>query len=219
MAHEMPPDAVVRFYDRFGSRQDAQAFYEDAALDALVAASQLSTGSFLFELGCGTGRLAERLLEGELPTAARYLGVDVSATMIGLATRRLERFGTRAEVRRTEPVSALPAKDEACDRFLSTYVFDLLGEEKMSAALREAHRVLRPGGLLCVASLTRGPGLLSGIVSSAWRAIHAVRPMLVGGCRPIAVTPRLEPAQWTLRHSEVVTAWAVPSEVVVAERR
>jgi hypothetical protein len=37
-----------RFYDRFGKKQDAQAFYEDAALDDLIAhAARRLTPPFL----------------------------------------------------------------------------------------------------------------------------------------------------------------------------
>ena len=37
------------------------------------------------EFGCGTGRLAERLLRDHLPDAATYVAVDSSSTMVSLA--------------------------------------------------------------------------------------------------------------------------------------
>jgi hypothetical protein len=50
------------FYDRFGSRQDWQAFYEDAAVERLLVAGRFDLASTVVEFGSGTGRLAERLL-------------------------------------------------------------------------------------------------------------------------------------------------------------
>lgn len=43
--------------------------------------------------------------------------------------------------------------------------------------------------------------------------------MLVGGCRPIELTTYLEGSAWELVDREVVTAWPVSSEVVIAARR
>ena len=80
---------VRAFYDRFGARQDAQAFYEDAALTELVLHADFEAAGRVYELGCGTGRFARRLLERHLPDGATYLGVDLSATMVELARGRL----------------------------------------------------------------------------------------------------------------------------------
>jgi predicted RNA methylase len=46
------------------------AFYEDVALDAAFDQVQM-----VFELGCGTGRLAFRLLMEHLPPTASYLAM------------------------------------------------------------------------------------------------------------------------------------------------
>jgi SAM-dependent methyltransferase len=66
----LSPARAKAFYDRFGRKQDAQAFYEDAALDDLVSHASFGTARTVFELGCGTGRLAVTLLRERLPEAA-----------------------------------------------------------------------------------------------------------------------------------------------------
>ena len=55
------------FYGRFGKMQDTQAFYEDAALDDLIAHAAFGEAANNFELGCGTGRFALRLTGGCRP--------------------------------------------------------------------------------------------------------------------------------------------------------
>ena len=120
------------FYDRLGSRQDWQWFYEDPAVHEMVGNAGFERASDVFELGCGTGRLAEALLEQRLPSDARYLAVDVSGTMSGLAARRLARFGSRAVVCRTDGSPRLPAASGRFDRFVSTYVLAISSPPRTS---------------------------------------------------------------------------------------
>lgn len=211
-------DEARRFYDRFGAKQDAQAFYERPALERLIAELRLRDARALVEFGCGTGRLAAELLGTQLSPECRYLGLDVSSTMVGLARSRVAPFGARAEIRQTEGAPRIEAPDGSFDRFLSTYVLDLLPEAEIRMLLDEAHRVLARGGLLGVAGLTHGGRGLSGAVSWLWERVHRLRPALVGGCRPIALEAYLSEGGWKVRQRSVVAPYAIPSEVVVAER-
>jgi hypothetical protein len=52
-----------------------------------------------------------------------------------------------------------------------------------------------------------------------WSRVHALRPALLGGCRPLELLAWMQPAQWRVHHHEKVSAFGVTSEVVVAERR
>ncbi len=206
-----------RFYDRLGAGQDSQRFYENPATGDLAAHADFEHAHSVFELGCGTGSFAERLLAGALPPGAHYLGVDLSETMAGLAGDRLARFGPRASVIRIpgEPEVDLP--EGGADRFVSNYVLDLLPGDEIRAWLAEAHRVLAPGGLLCLVSLTHGTGLLSKSVIGLWRGLHRLSPVLVGGCRPVELLDHVG-AGWEVRYRRTVVAFAVPSEVLVAAR-
>ena len=55
--------AARAFYDRFGKKQDCQSFYEDPALDELIAHASFEDARSVFEFGCGTGKFAARILE------------------------------------------------------------------------------------------------------------------------------------------------------------
>jgi ubiquinone/menaquinone biosynthesis C-methylase UbiE len=203
------------FYDRFGTKQDIQRFYEDSAIEVLLRHARFESATAVVELGCGTGRLAERLLRERLPASAMYVGFDISDTMVGLARARVDPWKERARVQRTEGALPLPLPDGACDRFLSTYVLDLLSEEEIHATLHEARRVLVPGGRLCLASLTFGQTTPSRMICRLWTAIHSLRPRLVGGCRPL----RLETftgRDWQVFHREVVCTFGICTEVLVA---
>ena len=208
---------AARFYDRFGKKQDLQ-FYESAAVDRLLAVGDFGRARALFEMGCGTGRLAERLLRDHLPHDARYVGVDVSATMAGLARARLGRWAERAEVRLVDATQPWPEADGACDRFIAAYVFDLLEPPALTHVAREIQRLVASGGLLCSVAMTHGRTALSRAVSSAWKGVHALSPRIVGGCRPIHVESALDRAAWRVVHQEVVVSWGISSEVLVAAR-
>ncbi|RME32526.1 MAG: class I SAM-dependent methyltransferase [Gammaproteobacteria bacterium] len=218
MSGPLSHEQACAFYDRFGSRQDSQAFYEDAVLDRLIEKGALARSTSVFEFGCGTGRLAARLLAGVLPEECRYVGVDISQTMVTLARERLQRFGARARVLQSHGETRFDFPEGSFDRFLSTFVLDLLPEEEIDAVINEASRLVRPGGLLLLTSLTEGTTLPSRLLIALWKRIWRLRPSLVGGCRPIRLTRFVRDPEWRLRHREVLTPWAVPCELLVAER-
>jgi ubiquinone/menaquinone biosynthesis C-methylase UbiE len=205
-----------RFYDRFGAKQDQQVWYEAPALDDLVEHADLAAARSVFELGCGTGRLAAEILDRDLPASATYRGVDLSDTMVGLASRRLSRFADRASVTLTAGEPTLPLPEGSVDRFLSTYVLDLLPPEGIRGILSEAHRVLAPDGLLCLAGITPGTTTLARVLMTLWRWVHSVRPAIVGGCRPIRLVEYVASAEWAVRHHRVVATRGIASEVLVA---
>jgi ubiquinone/menaquinone biosynthesis C-methylase UbiE len=207
-----------RTYDRIGKTQDTQAFYEDRATAELIAHLDLPSAMSVFEFGCGTGRFAQDLLAHHLPAAASYRGVDVSPVMARLATERLASFGSRATVRLTEGGPPADEPSESCDRFVSNFVLDLLSPQDIESVIREAHRMLRPGGLLGLSSLTFGFTTASRIVSWTWLKIHALRPALVGGCRPLELLHALPGKAWKVRHQDRLAPFAIPLEAVVAER-
>ncbi len=215
----LSPEDSRRFYDRVGRAQDSQAFYEDAAVDRMIALADLSDARSIFELGCGTGRLARRLLARHLPAEATYLAGDISPRMVQIAQARLSGWPGRARVAALEPTAhGLPGDTAGFDRFIATYVFDLLDDGDARRLLAEASRLLTPDGRLCLVSITPGPGGLPRLVSSAWAATAARFPRLVGGCKPTELRDVLDPALWTVVSTDVVTKWAVSSQVVVAVR-
>jgi ubiquinone/menaquinone biosynthesis C-methylase UbiE len=205
------------FYDWFGAWQDRQRFYEQRAVDDLLRHSSPARARSILEFGCGTGRFAASLLAQYAPQETRYLGLDISTTMVRLAQARLARFGARARVVLTSGATRLDVESSSFDRFFSTYVLDLLAESDIQSLVAEAHRVLTPGGLLGLVSLTHGGTALSRVVERMWRAAYRVRPELVGGCRPISLETFVGEG-WAIRHTRRVVQWGVPSEVLIAER-
>lgn len=162
------PEDAKRFYDRFGRFQDLQ-FYERAALRHLVAHSDFEHASAVFEWGCGTGRLAHCLFKNHLADDASYVGIDVSTTMTKIARRRLSNWSGRAIVQQADGTAKLPCSDSTFDRFIATYVLDLLPESKINRVLSNAHQLLHPKGKLCIVTSTEGVTPVSRMLSSIWK--------------------------------------------------
>jgi len=207
-----------RFYDMLGGKLDSQAFYEAPALSELAARLQLETCRAVVEFGCGTGRFAEELFETYLPSQATYVGCDVSKEMVRLARERLARFGSRVAVKKSDGGARMDSADGAFDRFLCTFVLDLLPDAEAQAVMQEARRALIPGGLAGIVSLTNGRTPIAWVISTIWNGLGAASPWLVGGCRPIEILDLVAGADWRIEYQNVVAPFGVPCEIVVARK-
>lgn len=209
-------DEARRFYDRLGRWQDTQRFYEGPAVDALLALLDLGAAGSIVELGCGTGRVAAQMIGANTAATTRYLGVDISPRMVAIATDRLRPHAARAEARVAPDPLTIPVPDDSADRFVSTYVFDLLSGPRRDLMLAEAARVLAPAGIAGFVNLSFGQRGLARSVSRRWLSLWQRWPKAVGGCRPIDLVADLAGAGWTIAHRQKLKAWAITSEVVVA---
>lgn len=219
MAPTISRDDARQFYDKFGARQDRQGSYEDAAIDLMIERGGFSDAQAVFELGCGTGRLADRLLSDHLPTSARYVAIDLSTTMVRLARDRLLPFGQRCQVHQGDGAVDFSSYGNPFDRFVTTYVLDLLSPAEIQEVLAGAHSAIGSGGLFCHAGLTEGTSPVARAASALWALVHRVKPILLGGCRPLVLADLIPAEGWRVVHREVVVSAAIPSEVVIAERR
>ena len=212
-------EQTVAYYDRFGTKQDLQGFYEDVALAELIRHGGFDQAMRIVEFGCGTGRFAERLLADHLSPQATYWGCDVSPTMIKLTKQRLLLFGGQVEIWKSAGLGQLPLSEASADRFVSNYVFDILSFDEIRIMIKEACRILAPGGLLCLVSLTNGKKGFSKLVTALWKLSYSLNPSLVGGCRPIELQPFLPDTDWDILHHGVAVGRGISSEIIVGQKR
>jgi ubiquinone/menaquinone biosynthesis C-methylase UbiE len=129
-------------------------------------------GRRVLDLGCGDGVLTATLAE----RGARAIGIDADR-------RVLEVAAARAPVDQPQPprfiegrIEQLPFRDGSVDVVAIVTVLCLVGDR--TAAIREAVRVLRPGGRLVIGELGRWNAwaakrrIKGWFGSSVWRAAH-----------------------------------------------
>ncbi len=98
----------------------------------------------LLDLGAGSGRMLELFA----PRAERAIGVDLSSAMLAVARGRLEESGARNVQLRQGDIYAPPVERNSVDVAIVHQVLHYLDDP--GRALREAARVLAPGGRLIV---------------------------------------------------------------------
>ncbi len=188
-------DTLRSHYDRLGAEQDREAWYEEPAYDDLIAGAAFADARVVVEIGCGTGRFATRLLSHHLAPDGRYVGCDLSVIMAHLARDAVKAWPGRAQVMVADAAASLPFASASADRVVAGFVLDLFTRVEADRVLSEARRVLRPGGLICAASLAPGSSAAQRLRAWGWRAVHAVAPLRVGGCRPVQL-PDLLGTDW-----------------------
>jgi ubiquinone/menaquinone biosynthesis C-methylase UbiE len=134
-------------FDADNSRRLEAVYLTDdvvAQRRSTLAALALAAGEHVLDVGSGPGLLAAAMAEAVGPEG-RVAGVDPSESMRAIASARSAPAPMEFVA---GDACALPFPDESFDAAVSTQVYEYVAD--MPAALREAHRVLRPGGRLLV---------------------------------------------------------------------
>lgn len=139
--------AVTRFWSVAAPIYDLpflQRWVYRPAQDQVVAELRSHGAQHIADVACGTGILATRI-ETEL-TPAQVYGVDMSDGMLGQARARSD-----AVTWLKGPAERLPFDDAVLDAVVTTSAFHFFDQP---AAMRDFHRVLAPGGLVAVATIS-----------------------------------------------------------------
>jgi SAM-dependent methyltransferase len=211
-APEAPPSSSVRdaaSYDGVGLAFDRLSDRFTAPLARrLLEAAEAGPGDHGLDVGTGTGVVA-------FPAAARVgpegtvLGIDISEEMLATARGKAARMLEPGHVTfRLMDAQALALPDASFDVAVSLFALHHLPDPL--AALREMHRVVRPGGRLAVA-VGSGPPVLSAAaarralqrVGGAWRRLRG-RELVAPAFLEDLVRRRSGPAKPHVHHQKSV---------------
>ena len=127
-----------------------------------IVESYITAGDEVLEIGCGTGTMAILCAE----KGASVVGFDTSYRMLAIAIRKSGERNLTDKIQFREMAATEMDNnfsDGTFDKIVSTLVFSEFYPDEQKYVLGEAHRILRPGGLLIIADEVRS--------NSPWKRI------------------------------------------------
>ncbi|MEY2482538.1 MAG: hypothetical protein QOK24_1066 [Verrucomicrobiota bacterium] len=129
--------SIPAAYDRYLGPLFFQPYAED-----LAARLQMEGNASVLELACGTGILT-RVLRARLPSTIELIATDLNEPMFRHAA---EKFGENEAVQWLQADACnLPFGDQTFDAVVCQFGIMFVPDKALAA--REAHRVLKPGGV------------------------------------------------------------------------
>jgi ubiquinone/menaquinone biosynthesis C-methylase UbiE len=207
-------EAITRFWSFAAPAYDAQFLQRwvyRPAQDEVVARLKSAGSRKVADIACGTGILADRIERELHPDAGaseatgefEVYGVDMSDGMLAQAKARSSRVQWLKG-----PAERLPFADGALDAVVTTSAFHFFDQP---AALAEFHRVLAPGGLVAVATISPAPPqALQWLSDSRFTPAHSpspsqMRELFEGAGLTVLDQHRVNRPLWTKLVPDLVT--------------
>jgi SAM-dependent methyltransferase len=179
-----------------------------------TALLQLEQGQIVLDLGCGGG--IDVLLSAKRvgPTGKVY-GLDMTDEMLALARENQRKAGVNNVDFVKGTIESIPLPDNSVDVIISNCVINLSVDK--AAVLREAFRVLRPGGRFAVSDVVvrgdipeeirRSMELWVGCIAGALQESEFQEKLLAAGFRDVDIEPwrvyKIEDAKTFLTESGI----------------
>lgn len=204
------------FYNKISKVYDFLSEHSEAPIRAaaLERLEGVPTDRIL-EIGFGTGHNLVKLARAVAPDGRVY-GVDLSDRMAAVARDLIaaEKVGDRVHLACAD-AAALPFAPESLNGILVTFTLELFDTPEIPAVLAECKRVLKPGGRLAVAAISKEH--CGSFAVGAYEWTHRHFPNLLD-CRPIYARRSMEDAGFWIGRADTLEMWG-PVEVVLGIKR
>jgi ubiquinone/menaquinone biosynthesis C-methylase UbiE len=198
---------IAPIYDLFGILMESKA--RQRAIDMAA----IKNGEKILEVAFGTGLNFVEILKRN--PQGWVNGIDVSMKMLERARKRISKTGQKNYTLYLGDCRHLPFEDGTFDILMTQYLLDILPVEDFIPILLEFRRVLKDGGRIVLANMTKGERWLNKI----YEEIYKLKPPLLAGCRGVMAQPFLEEIGFKEFEREFVSQLGFPSEVVLGVKR
>ncbi len=193
---------LTRWYDPIMRR----LFPESRIKTALIAQARIQPGQDVLDVGCGTGTLT--LMIKQIQPDAGVNGLDMDPQILDIARRKAEQTGVTI-VLQQGTATCLPYPDESFDHVFASLMLHHLTQQDKQQALREAFRVLKPGGELHIADFGKPQDLAMWLISLVMRWAEEVHDNILGLLPVFIADAGFHPVEETTRYRTVAGAIAL----------
>jgi ubiquinone/menaquinone biosynthesis C-methylase UbiE len=198
---------IAPIYDLFG------IVIESTARQRALELAAIKNGERVLEVALGTGLNFVEILKKN--PRGWVDGVDVSMKMVEKARKRISKTGQQNFALHLCDCRKLPFENATFDVIMNQYLFDIIPVDDFNPILSEFKRVLKEGGRIVVANMTKGEKWSNQI----YEGIYKLKPPLLAGCRGVMVQPFLENAGFKEFKRDFVSRLGFPTEVVRGFKR
>ncbi len=202
-------DEIVRKYNRIASIYDLFGILmESKARRRALDFAAIQDGDRVLEVALGTGLNFVKILRRN--PKGWVEGIDVSMKMMERAKNRISKTGRNNYTLNLCDCRHLPFEDGTFDVLMTQYLFDILPIDDFMPILSEFKRVLKDGGRIILANMTKGERWTNQI----YEEVYKLKPPLLAGCRGVLIRPFLDEIGFKEIEREFVSQLGFPSEVV-----
>ena len=194
--------SIAPIYDLWGM------LTETTARKRCLDLAQINNGEKILEVAVGTGSAFTEILKKN--QSGQNNGIDLTNEMLGRAKKKAEKLGLKNYHLTLGDAYHLAYDNNSFDLVFNNYMFDLLPERDFSLVLSEFKRVLRPGGRLLMANMTKSMHWYNSI----WEVVYGLSPSLLGGCRGVCFLPYIESTGFINTRREFISQMTFPTEII-----
>lgn len=200
-------DRISRWYDLL------EGFWEKRIRESGLRKLEIREGYKVLEIGFATGD-SILTMASKVGQSGKVYGVDISPRMMEITQTRVAKAGLAPRVELIcQDALQLPFADDSLNGIFMSFTLELFDTPEIPLVLEECHRVLCPGGRICVVSLSKNGGREMMVKMYEW--FHSHFPGVVD-CRPIYARQAMKKSGFMIQEFEQTSIFGLPVEIDLA---
>lgn len=164
---------LTRWYDPV-----MRGLFPESGIQAnLIAQAHIQPGQTVLDAGCGTGTLTLLIKQTHPDTIIH--GLDIDPKILQIAQQKAEQTGQTVHWQQGM-ATCMPYPDQTFDHVFASLLLHHLTRQDKQHMLREAFRVLKPGGKLHVVDFGKPHNSVMWLISCIVRWFEEIHDLVIG---------------------------------------